>query len=930
MSQSVRRPHAPGRLGPTILLALLMLSCFVVLPRAARAATITVTNTNDSGPGSLRQAIIDANATAEADTIAFNIPGGGVKTISPLTRLPAVTQPVTIDGYTQPGASPNTLADGDDAVLLIELDGTNVPFPSAADPATGLTVFAGNVTIKGLVINRFLYAGIDFQNPSANNTVQGNFIGTDATGTVALGNVHYGIFLGRSKDNLIGGTTPAARNVITSSGQTGNRTGIIVSGNTNVENATGNRIEGNFIGTNRHGTAALGNTIDGISFSAATNSTVGGTAAGARNVISGNIRGLDFSPGSKGNVVQGNYIGTDVTGTLDVGNTQTGIRLQGGPQTIGGTVAGARNVISGNDGSGIEFISATTGVLIQGNFIGTNAAGTGAVPNGRGVIFNSNAPTGNTVGGTAAGSANRIAFNTGAGIESTQAAAVNNSFLGNSIFSNGGLGIDLDNQGVTANDAGDADTGPNNRQNFPALFASGTNAATGTLNSTPSTQFRVELFASASCDASGNGEGQTFVGSADVTTDAAGHASFNASLGGVQAGQFVTATATDAAGSTSEFSPCVPATQGQPAATLVQFSAADFAVTEQAHFVNVTVARTGDVSQAATVDYATSDMSATERHDYTTALGTLRFAPGEVQQSFVLLVTDDAHAEAAEKAQLTLSNPLGAALGAQGAATVTIAANDQQQPATNTADLAQGFVREHYHDFLNREPDATGLQFWSNQLTACNGDAGCLDHVRQNVSAAFFLSIEFKHTGFLVTRLRKISYGDLPHYRPFLLDTQEVGRNVAVGVGSWEQQLLANKQALAARWVARPEFATLLALTDSQYVDQLFQNAGVQPTQGVRDALVAGLQTQTETRATVLLKVAEDEKVSQKLSNEGFVLMQYFGYLRRNPDDAPDSDMSGHNYWLAKLNQFGGDFVTAQMVKAFLVSSEYRQRFGSN
>jgi hypothetical protein len=914
-------------------LAFLLAACLIVgalATAAASAATITVTNTNDSGAGSLRQAILDANSTPAPDTIAFNIPGGGVKTISPLTKLPVITQPVTIDGYTQPGASPNTLADGDDAVLLIELDGTNVPNPSAADPAIGLLITASNVTIRGLVINRFAHAGIQIQTPSGGNFIEGNFIGTDPAGTTAAGNGEYGIFIDRSNNNLLGGTTPAARNLFAAGPQGNNRICIIISGNGLGTEGQNNRVEGNFIGTNRHATAALGNSIVGISFSSAGNNTVGGTAPGARNIISGNIRGIDFSPSSAFNIVAGNYIGTDVTGTLDVGNTTNGIRLQGGPQQIGGTTPAERNVISGNDASAVEFISNAQGVLVQGNYIGTNAAGTAALPNGAGVRFNSNSPTGNKVGGTVAGAGNRIAFNTGAGIVSTQAAAVNNSFLGNSIHSNGGLGIDLGTAGVTANDAGDADTGSNNLQNFPALFAAGTDAATGTLNSTASTQFRVELFASAACDPTGHGEGQTFVGSANVTTDAAGNASFNASLGGVQAGQFVTATATDAAGSTSEFSPCVQATQGQPSATLVQFAAADFNATEQAHFVNITVARTGDVSQAATVDYATSNLTATERSDYTTALGTLRFAAGEVQQSFVLLVTDDANMEGAEQLQLTLSNPTGAALGAQGTATVTIAANDQQQPATNTADVPDGFVREHYHDFLNREPDAAGLQFWAGQLTACNGDAGCLDHVRQNVSAAFFLSIEFQQTGFLVTRLRKVSYGDLPRYRPFLLDTQEVGHGVVVGTGAWEQQLVANKQALAARWVARAEFAPLLALTDAQYVDKLYQNAGVQPAQSVRDALVAGLQNQSETRATVLLKVAEDEKVGQKLFNEGFVLMQYFGYLRRNPDDLPDSDLSGYNYWLAKLNQFGGDFVSAQMVKAFLVSSEYRQRFGTN
>ena len=167
-----------SRLGPTILLALFMLGACVALPDAAwryasapvaQAASFTVTNTNDSGAGSLRQAILDANATPAADTITFNIPGAGVHTISPLTKLPPITQPVTIDGYTQPGASPNTLAEGNDAVLLVELDGSNLPFVSAADAPSGLYVTASNVTIKGLVINRFLYVGIEFQKPSASN-----------------------------------------------------------------------------------------------------------------------------------------------------------------------------------------------------------------------------------------------------------------------------------------------------------------------------------------------------------------------------------------------------------------------------------------------------------------------------------------------------------------------------------------------------------------------------------------------------------------------------------------------------------------------------------------------------------------------------------------------------------------------------------------
>ncbi|HEU4597021.1 MAG TPA: DUF4214 domain-containing protein, partial [Pyrinomonadaceae bacterium] len=529
--------------------------------------------------------------------------------------------------------------------------------------------------------------------------------------------------------------------------------------------------------------------------------------------------------------------------------------------------------------------------------------------------------------------------NTGAGISASAAGALNNSFLSNSIHSNGALGIDLSPTGVTANDAGDADAGPNNLQNFPVLssatLAGGALSVAGTLDGTAATQFRVEFFANDACDASGNGEGRTFLGASDVTTGAGGNAAFNVTLGGALAGQFITATATDAAGSTSEFSPCVSVAEGGgggegPPAPTVQFSSATFNGDEGTHFVNVQVTRTGDATQAATVDYSTSDGTSTEQGDYTTALGTLTFAPGEVSRSFVVLITDDDYVEENETLQLTLADPAGAALGAQSTATLIIGANDLLV-TQDFVDANEAFVREHYHDFLNREPDADGLQFWAGQLAACGEDAQCLEARRVNVSASFFLSIEFQQTGFLVTRLHKISYGNLPRYRPFLRDTQEVSRGVVVGEGAWEQQLKQNKEALAARWAARPEFLSAFGgLSDSEFVDKLFENAGVIPSPAERDALVTGLKGQTETRAGVLLKVAESAGVSAGSSNEAFVLMQYFGYLRRNPDDPPDTGMGGFNFWLSKLEQFGGDFHQAEMVKAFLSANEYRQRFGPN
>jgi hypothetical protein len=219
-------------------------------PSVLAATTFTVTNTSDSGPGSLRQAIVDANANAGADTIAFNIPGAGVHTITPASALPSITDAVVIDGYTQPGSSVNTLPDGENAVLLIELNGSG--FSSSSNGA-GLLIVSSNCTVRGLVINRFASgSGIFFSSPSGNTTtniVEGNFIGTDPSGSNSLGNSD-GITIQHSTANLIGGLTPAARNVISGNGHQG----IVLS-----TLSTNTTIQGNFIGTTASGTAALSN-----------------------------------------------------------------------------------------------------------------------------------------------------------------------------------------------------------------------------------------------------------------------------------------------------------------------------------------------------------------------------------------------------------------------------------------------------------------------------------------------------------------------------------------------------------------------------------------------------------------------------------------------------------------------------------------------
>ncbi len=240
----------------------------------------------------------------------------------------------------------------------------------------------------------------------------------------------------------------------------------------------------------------------------------------------------------------------------------------------------------------------------------------------------------------------------------------------------------------------------------------------------------------------------------------------------------------------------------------------------------------------------------------------------------------------------------------------------------NPLDTPEFFVRQHYVDFLSREPDESGFNFWSDQIIGCDSDLTCIDRRRVNVSAAYFLSIEFQETGGLVDSLYRVSFARRPFYNEFVPDTQSLGHNVIVGVTGWEQQLANNKQTFIDAWVQRPVFVSTYGnLGDDAYVDTLISHTGVTFSQSERDALVSSLINHTSTRAAVLRQVAEDRRFVTAKFNQAFVLMEYFGYLRRDPDD------SGYQFWLNKLNQFGGNFEQADMVKAFIVSGEYRGRF---
>jgi hypothetical protein len=420
----------------------------------------------------------------------------------------------------------------------------------------------------------------------------------------------------------------------------------------------------------------------------------------------------------------------------------------------------------------------------------------------------------------------------------------------------------------------------------------------------------------------------TLGGSAGATTAnvTGSGTTYHVAVGGMTTNGTVTASisagvATDAAGNLNDASTSADNAVTFTAfpASVIEFARSPYTVAERDGSVAVTVRRSGDVSQPAAVGYSTDDGGspsavvpcsstaglALERCDYERAAGTLRFAAGEVEKTFAVLVNDDSYAEGTETAHLRLSNPSGgAALGPRSSAALEIT-DDAQESAGNPIDEARDFVRQHYRDFLGREPDPQGFAFWTDQMTDCGNPNP--EVCRVNVSAAFFLSIEFQQTGYFVERMYKAAYGDaaghsslqggtirVPAVRfdEFMADTQEVGRNVVVGQGDWQRQSEANKRAFALEFVRRQRFRSAFppSMTADEVVSKLDGNAG-----GVLSAEGKALLTATlgpdpggdSERAEVLLAVSEDAALARAEFDRAFVLMQYFGYLRRDPDAAP-------------------------------------------
>jgi hypothetical protein len=475
----------------------------VALTPTTDAATITVTSTGDSvavdGAVTLREAILSVNGGANVnadvvavgaygpvDTINFNVGGAdGVKTIAPTSALPPLAKPMLLDATTQPcglcGSSRRVVLDGVGAGAGVD----------------GLSVQSSSVRINGFSIGRFTRHGIAVENTSVNALITSCYIGLDAAGAAATPNGGSGIAIRGAASTTIGGAASGEGNVVA-----GN-TGANIANNAG---STNTKIVGNRVGVNATATAAVANGLFGV-YSEANGLIVGGPTAGERNIISGHATRPAINLIGSTATIQGNFIGTDLTGTLPIPN-QIGILVDFGPNTL--------------------------------------------------------------IGGTAPGTANLIAFNTLSGISLPPANQTGISILANGIHSNGALGIDLNGGSVSANDALDADGNSNGGQNFPVLTAATSNGGgttvTGSLPSTPNTNgFRVEFFSSPACDPSGNGEGQFFLGSTTVNTNAAGDGPFN--VGGlppVTVGHLITATAAAPDGSTSEFSACIAVVQAPP------------------------------------------------------------------------------------------------------------------------------------------------------------------------------------------------------------------------------------------------------------------------------------------------------------------------------------------------------------------------------
>jgi inhibitor of cysteine peptidase len=423
-----------------------------------------------------------------------------------------------------------------------------------------------------------------------------------------------------------------------------------------------------------------------------------------------------------------------------------------------------------------------------------------------------------------------------------------------------------------------------------------------------------------------------------TTTGADGSYSFNVASGGTY---FVTPSKKDYAFAPASASFNV--IDGDRAADFdatrkqfVEFSTAAASVSEGGGTLEVTVTRGGDTSTEVSAVYEIQSGTAARGADVVGSTGRVTFAPGETTKTFQIFITDDSLVEGAESFSVALTPEGEATVGERATVAVTIEDNDTDPTAANAIDGAEFFVRQQYRDFFGRDPDDAGLRFWTGLINQCGSDAQCVEGARINVSAAFFLSIEFQQTGFFVYKTYTTAFGRAPErLKEFTLDAHEIGAGLIVGETGWEQKLETHKATYVSDFVARTEFERQfpLAMTPAQFVSALDSNAGDSLSDSEKETAASEFAGAANTedlaaRARVLRLVIDNGAFNKRETNPAFVLMQYFGYLRRAPDDPPNTNLDGYNFWLKKLEDFGGDFKRAEMVKAFLSSDEYRKRFG--
>lgn len=779
-------------------------------PGAARAVTFTVNAASDEADAALngscdadsgtsgeqctlRAAIQEANNLGGPDAIHFSIGITAPVKITPASKLPAVTSPLTIDGSTQPGAF--TTIPG------IELDASNEAGGDGLEFASG----SGGSVVRGIVINHSPGWGLRL---AAQTSVMRTWIGTDTSGLVAAGNASGGILVTTGGAGSRIGVSDQLRNVISANGGPGvqvaagpvsiennyigtnyvgwsplgnsgagiavsdgasgdtiggtdTSTGNLVSGNQGpgiaFDGSTAPVVAGNVIGLNASGEFAMGNAGNGITLHDAPNAVIGVQGTTGRNVISGNAgHGVAVETGSGNAAINGNYIGLRVDGTgvspanpagignsadgisvespdVSIGETTanvisgqdgTGIRIRAGGATVANNLIGYdvfRLVLLGNGGDGISFENVTSGrigsanhgnlifasgrsgirlagtsnLIVQGNGVGIDQNGFGG---GNGTTGNYAAvamvdgTTGTVLGGIAPGEGNVIAAEqgTGDGVTLAGTAPGTNTIRGNGISVNGGLGIDLGDDGITPNDASDADSGWNSLQNFPlitdAVRSPDTVRLSGVLDTTPGVaDYALDFFLSTACDESGNGEGSKYIASRTVQTNAAGHAAFSFDLPATSSAQtnLVTATATSPSGATSEFSPC----SESPYTGTLEIQPPNMPVREPGGQVVLLIQRLYGTAGTISVDYSTSDGTATAPADYTATSSTVVFEPGETAKEISIPINDDRFYEGDETFTVTLSKPGLTAIPGPISSVVTIIDNDPFRPDQVVADV---------------------------------------------------------------------------------------------------------------------------------------------------------------------------------------------------------------------------------------------------